>query len=334
MTRLEPMYEANELLADTFALRKRMQLDGYLFLRNIVPTEALRVLRDQVTAILADIGWIAHGAERIRARAVASPCREGEPRYFEAMDRIVKLEAFHCLAHEPALLNVMRQVLGDTAFPHPLAIARLVFPQSPELATPPHQDYPNNQGTPELTAAWVPLGDCSVADGSLAILEGSHRFGVLPLHFHLGPGNRRAVLRSEMASCRWVGADFKVGDIVLFPSLTVHRAMENLNPDCMRLSVDFRYQQEGEALTPGSLLPHFNRYTWEEIYQGWRSTRYQYYWLEKQYLEVPWNPALHDLPEGHLKEALKQELAFERLVKKRREAAGAGTDHSNPDAHS
>ncbi len=316
----EPMYEANKLLGNSSALRSRLATDGYLFLRDIVSVEHLQVLRDQITGILAELGWIEGGEERMKARAICRPRREGQPKFFHAHDRIIKLEALHSLAHESNLATVMRQALGDSAFPHPLSIVRLVFPDSPELATPPHQDFPNNQGTPNLTAAWIPLGDCSIDDGSLAILEGSHKYGVLPLKFHLGAGNRRAVLSEEIQTCRWVGADFKAGDIVLFPSLTVHKAMENYNTETMRLSVDFRYQLEGEALTEGCLKPHFERVSWEDIYQNWKSDKLKYYWRNKDYVEVPWNPALHELPEGHVDEAYEQTLAYNIALTRRQES--------------
>ena len=317
---LEPMYEANELLENTSALRARLATDGYLFFRNIVPVELLLELRDQVTEILADLGWIEGGPERMRAKAILRPLREGQPKFFHAHDRIVKLEAFHAMAHESNLINVMRKALGDTAFPHPLSIIRLIFPDSPELATPPHQDFPNNQGTPNLTAAWIPLGDCGIKDGSLAIMEGSHKYGVLPLKFHLGAGNRRAVLNEAVQACRWVGADFKAGDIVLFTSLAVHKAMENHNTETMRLSVDFRYQLEGEALTGGCLKPHFERVSWEEIYRDWKSEKLKYYWRDKDYVEVPWNPVLHELPEGHVDEAYEQQLAYNIALTRRKES--------------
>ena len=315
---LEEFYVANRHLGDVEELRLRIRADGYLFFREIVPADLLLELRDQITRILHDIGWIMGGKDRLLAKAIAPPCREGQPAYFEALDRIIKLEALHSLAHEANLMSVMRQVLGDTAFPHPLSIVRLVFPDTPELATPPHQDYPNNQGTENLTAAWIPLGDCSVSDGALAILEGSHKFGLFPRQFHLGPGNRGAILNDSAADCRWLSADFNAGDIVLFPALTVHRALENRNPERMRLSVDFRYQVEGEKLTPGCLEPHFGRVTWEQIYQDWNSRQYQYYWRDKHYVEVPWDASLQDLPEGHLSEALRQEIVFERAVRQRR----------------
>lgn len=313
----EPMYEANELLGDVPALRRRLASDGYLFFRSIVPVERLTELRDQITRILAGQGWIEGGDKRMLAIAKGRPRREGQPRFFRAHDQIVKLEALHSLAHEENLLGVMRKALGDTAFPHPLSIVRLIFPGSPELSTPPHQDYPNNQGTPKLTAAWMPLADTRIEDGSLAIMEGSHKYGVLPLKFHLGAGNRRAVLSEELAGLRWVGADFKLGDVVLFPSLTVHKAMENHNPQCMRLSVDFRYQLEGEALTEGCLKPHFQRVSWEEIYADWQSDALKYYWRDKDYVEVPWNPALHELPPDHFDEAYEQELAFNLVLTRR-----------------
>jgi ectoine hydroxylase-related dioxygenase (phytanoyl-CoA dioxygenase family) len=317
---LQSMYEANALLGDIDALRGQLHKDGYLFFRSIVPTGLLQDLRGQITDVLAELGWIAGGAARMQAKAICRPRREGEPRFFEAHDRIVKLEAFHSLAHETHLMDVMRQALGDSAFPHPLSIVRLIFPDSPELATPPHQDFPNNQGTSHLTAAWIPLGDCSIGDGSLAILEGSHKFGVLPLKFHLGAGNRRAVLSDEILACRWVGADFKAGDIVLFPSLTVHKAMENHNLEHMRLSVDFRYQLEGEELTAGCLKPHFERVSWDEIYRDWKSDQYKYYWRDKDYVEVPWNAALHELPEGHVDEAYELQLAYNIALSRRKES--------------
>lgn len=327
--KLGEFYVANRHLGDVDELRLRMLADGYLFFRQIVPGDLLLELRDQVTGILCDIGWIMGGKDRLLAKAISLPCREGQPAYFEALDRIIRLEALHSLAHEPNLMNVMRQVLGDSAFPHPLSIVRLVFPKTPELSTPPHQDYPNNQGTENLTAAWIPLDDCLVSDGALAILEGSHKFGLFPRQFHLGPGNRGAILSDAVADCRWLSADFKAGDILLFPALTVHRALENLNPERMRLSVDFRYQLEGEKLTAGCLEPHFARLSWEEIYRGWRSQQYQYYWRNKRFVEIPWDESLQTLPEEHLSEALRQEIVFERTVKQRqaqRGRAGSGDD--------
>jgi ectoine hydroxylase-related dioxygenase (phytanoyl-CoA dioxygenase family) len=309
---VEPMFEANDLLGHPVKLRARLEQDGYLLLRGIIDSDKLQKLRDQITETLADLGWILGGTDRDLAKSVVMPLREGEDGYFAALDRIIKLEALHSMAHDDGLMSVMHMALGETAFPHPLSIARLVFPNHPEITTPPHQDYPNNQGTTKLTASWIPLGDCRREDGALAVLEGSNRAGLLPLQFHLGPGNRGSILNEDVLKLRWVSTDYKVGDILLFPSLTVHSALHNKHPHSMRLSVDFRYQLEGETLTEGCLKPHFNRVSWEEIYQDWESDRYQFYWKNKDFKVIPWDSTLHKLPEDHLIPAVKEGWAFDK----------------------
>jgi ectoine hydroxylase-related dioxygenase (phytanoyl-CoA dioxygenase family) len=179
---------------------------------------------------------------------------------------------------------------SETAFPHPLKVARLIFPWHQEVSTPPHQDYPNNQGTPGLTATWIPLGNCSMDLGGLAILRGSHRFGVLPQAFHLGAGNRRAVVPPEvLEQCRWVTTDYSIGDVLVFGSMTLHASLHNATEVQMRLSADFRYQCEGADLTDLVLEPHFQRLTWDEIYADWSSATYQYYWRGLDCRVVPFD---------------------------------------------
>jgi hypothetical protein len=120
----------------------------------------------------------------------------------------------------------------------------------------------------------------------------------LLLKFHLGAGNRGAILPDELKELSWVSADFRLGDVLLFRSLTIHGALENKHSDCMRLSVDFRYQCEGEALTEGCLKPHFNRISWDKIYENWKSKDFQFYWEQKNFEIVPWDESLHEIPQG------------------------------------
>lgn len=309
--------ESSELLDDAEKLRQRMADEGYLFFRELLPTDVLLDLREKITSVLVSQGWIRGGSQQMDAIASSLPYREGDAGYLQALKEVVRLEALHALAHRPELIQLMSKVLGGSAFPHPLSITRLIFPHAPELSTPPHQDYPNNQGTSNLTATWIPLGDCPRETGSLAILEGSNRFGLLPLQFHLGPGNRAAVLDEQINQCRWVSSDFALGDVLLFPALTVHRALDNLSEDRLRLSVDFRYQVEGEELTPGCLKPHFECLEWEEIYRGWNNEDLKYYWREKQYKEVPWQEKMHEIAGDHFDEAVRQEIIFGKTVRKR-----------------
>lgn len=285
-----PMRASNDLLEDPPALQQRLDEDSYLLFRGVLDPERVRAVRRDVLGVTMALGWTEEGFPR-SSRCTITPLREEDDRFIEGYQQVQHLESFHGLAHDESLLAVMHAVLGPTAFPHPLKIARLAFPDHFEASTPPHQDYPNNQGTPELTAAWIPLGDVTPELGGLAILRGSHRWGLLPLAGHIGAGNRCSVIPPDMAeACHWVTTDLALGDVLLFPSLTVHAALHNVSEFDLRLSVDFRYQLEGQALTPGCLEPHFGLSSWEEIYRGWSSTDLQYYWRDLDYEVVPFAP--------------------------------------------
>lgn len=284
-----PMRPSDDLLDRPADLVQRLEQDGYLYLRGVLDPERIHRLRMAILAVLARHGWVAEADRPGQAYCTTTPVREGDEEFFAVYDDVQRIEELHTLAHDPALLEVMRAVVGPTAFPHPLKIARLSFPDHYEVSTPPHQDHPNNQGTQALTAAWIPLGPIPFELGGLAVLRGSHRWGPLPLQAHIGAGNRAAVLPMDLQEeCRWVTTEYSPGDVVVFGSTTVHASLHNASEFHMRLSVDYRFQPEGEALTPACLEPHFGRLTWDEVYEGWSSTEHQHYWRDLDYEVVPW----------------------------------------------
>ncbi len=307
---MKPLHDSTALLPDPAALRQQFDRDGYVYVRELVDPALLLKLRRQIVRICRECGWLKPGTEPMDAVSWTSPKVEGEEAYFEVYDRIQHLQDLHALAHEAPVLKLMRGLLGETAFPHPLSIARLVFPEARDWSTPPHQDYVNNQGTEDLYACWIPLSDCPRALGSLAILEGSQRLGLQPVEYALGAGHRQARLPPEAAALDWVAGDLKLGDVLAFHSLTIHRALPN-ETDRMRLSVDFRYQAEGETLTERCLHPHFERLAWEEIYRDWDREELKYYWRDKRYDVVPWNAALGALPDDHMAEAVRRQREFD-----------------------
>lgn len=314
-----PMRASNELLGDPEALRARMDEESYLYLKGVLDTDKVQSLRKDMLLTLAEHGWVQRHPFLTKGIAIREPCREGDPDFLEGYEAIQRLEAFHTLAHDHDLVSIMAQVLGPSAWPHPLKIARLGFPDHYEISTPPHQDYPNNQGTPNLTAAWIPVGDCPPELGGIAVLRGSHRRGLLPLDVHLGAGNRCAVVSDSMLEeLRWVTTDFSMGDVLLFPSMTVHAALHNSSEFFMRLSVDFRYQLEGEELTDIVLEPHFGRLSWDDVYAGWASDEYQHYWDDIDYRVVPFET--YDL---ETTEVLTEDAQAEDSYLKRRQARTA-----------
>jgi ectoine hydroxylase-related dioxygenase (phytanoyl-CoA dioxygenase family) len=308
---VKAFFDATPLLPDSNAIQQRMAQDGYLFLKSVADPEVLVALRDQITAICDRYGWMKSGVDHRECISDHTPVVEGDDEYLPIYTEVQRLEAFHALAHEPGIMSAMRAVLGETAFPHPLSICRLVFPNNFAWATPAHQDYPNNQGSEDLYASWIPLVACPQTSGSLAILSGSNRLGLLPLEYSLGAGHRRCVLDDRHQKLDWVSSGFELGDILIFHSLTIHKSLENQS-ESMRISVDYRYQREGENMSRACLRPHFSQDSWERIYSDWKRPELQYYWRDKNVVFQDWDADIHALPADHFKDALRLKGAYDK----------------------
>ena len=260
-------------------LRDRMQRDGYLFFRGLISAPQIRRTRAEILAACAAEGWLDTRADTDAGVAAPGIARtEPEPAYMSVYDRVLHGEAFNALSHDPALLSVLKVLFAEQPLPHARNIARIIFPQNTLHTTPAHQDYLHIQGTEETYTAWIPLGACPKELGSLIVMPGSHRAGVYSVHRAYGAGG--VGIDPEALPYAWAGSDFEEGDVVLFHSLTVHKALPNLSPDRLRLSVDFRYQPLSHPVAASSLKPHYDRQTWDQIYAGWSDDRLQYYWRD------------------------------------------------------
>jgi ectoine hydroxylase-related dioxygenase (phytanoyl-CoA dioxygenase family) len=273
---MEPFAESNEMLGDAAALRRRAQMDGYLFFRNLVDQHAVREVRREFVRIVHRHGWLDEGADPDDCITSQPPRIEGMAEFWPVFTDFQRLECFHALAHTPAILDMLESVLGEPVLVHPRNIGRIIFPTTPP--TPPHQDYVHIQGTPDVWTAWIPLGDVSREMSGLAVLPGTHREGVYPVRRMPGAGG--VGVDTDGLGATWVASDFRIGDALFFHSHTVHKGLPHTAGNRIRLSVDYRYQGVSKPITEGSLLPHFNRFSWDFVYQGWRSKRYQYYWTD------------------------------------------------------
>lgn len=301
-----PFQDSSQYIDKPDALRLQFSEQGYLYLKGLLPGDELLALREEIAAICAAEAWLRADTAPTDLRAYVKPVVEGEDGYFQVYDKIQQLESFHALAHQAPILSLMQQLLGKRCFPHPLAVARLMFPFNTPWSTPPHQDYPNNQGTEDLFACWMPLGDCPIEQGPLAICPGSHKRGLLPLKYALGAGHRQ-VYDPEQEDFDWVSGPMDVGDVLIFHSLTVHRSLPNQSSQ-LRLSADFRYQRDGDPLVQQSLEPHFQRTSWDDIYASWQTKKLQYYWRQHDYQLVEWDEAMH----GTVGESMAEQVATKR----------------------
>ncbi len=265
-------YDSEPDIQDTAILRRRIDEEGYLFFRGRIPKADVKAVYDDIWQLCIEQDWV-DGKGNI---LVVPPIVEGEERFWEVYDPLQKLESFHALAHHFKILEPLALVMSEPVFVHPRNIGRISFPKATHFATPPHQDFPLIQGAAETYTGWFPLMDCPQKLGGLTVLKGSHKRGLYKVHDAQGAGGMG--ISTEKLSYEWVASDYEVGDLLLFHSHTVHKALPNVTENRIRISVDYRYSAISQPVVADGLEPHFGRLGWDEIYEGWKNPDIQYYW--------------------------------------------------------
>jgi ectoine hydroxylase-related dioxygenase (phytanoyl-CoA dioxygenase family) len=284
---LQPLTDSASLLADTEALRQRMARDGYLFLSALVPKADIAAVYADIAAICRKHGWMDGDGNAIGEINV-----EGSEGWKPIYDDVQRLESFHGLAHHPQIVGAIEALVQEQVLVHPRNIARITYPNAEHFTTPAHQDFVHIQGTPVTYTVWLPLTDCPIGLGGLTLLAGSHKLGILPARAALGAGGLG--IDTSKLDYSWHAGDMAAGDILIFHSFTVHKALPNLSGNRFRISTDTRYQGVSQPIVEDGLLPHFNRLTWDEIYKGWSRQDLQYYWQRMPIQPVPRDPSVRE----------------------------------------
>lgn len=259
------------------ALRARLETDGYVLIRELLPQDAVRQVLGEITRVISTAGWLIADRDPLdRIANLAAACGDPDPAFKRTYQEVFNLAAFHSLPHHPALQCAMRMIVGDRILIHPKPIGRLIFPGCERLRVHPHQDYRFMGGDPECFTVWIPLHDCPIEVGPLQVMKGSHRAGFLShdeenLHVPELPA-------STTAEGEWVGGPICAGDVLLFHSLTVHAALPNFSKE-MRISLDCRFQDYARAVNPANLaFAGESGKSWEKTYSGWKKDELKFYW--------------------------------------------------------
>ena len=67
MSDVRPFFDATDIAADGDVVRSRLDRDGYLFVRGLLPPPVVEDLRRQFVTVLRDAGWIAAEAPAERS---------------------------------------------------------------------------------------------------------------------------------------------------------------------------------------------------------------------------------------------------------------------------
>ena len=127
---LQPFRVSNDALDDPVELRRRMDDEGYLFLRKFQDPDKLWELRIQVLERLrAASNWFVPGSDLTDGRVdPAKACTEPDREYQDVYHEAYKLPAFHQPAHTVEVVSLIGHLVRGPVFPHPHVIMRLWFP--------------------------------------------------------------------------------------------------------------------------------------------------------------------------------------------------------------
>ena len=221
------------------------QENGYLFFRGLIEPEVVLALRSKAVAFAENLGWLEEGSPAVDGIARRG-IRLGDydaPDWIDFQRHVLPLPEFIALGEHPAILQILKELFGEPVMTRRGDICRVMSPATPELTTVAHQDHFYVGGSERVWTAWIPLGDCPIELGGLAVLPGSHRRGLMA---HQGEGSGRQGVQVENET--WSTADYKAGDVLFFNCLTVHRACPNLTADRIRISADYRFQPASEPI--------------------------------------------------------------------------------------
>lgn len=289
--KLKELRVSNDAKDDPSELRRRMADEGYLFFKQLQDPDKLGDLRREMMSTIQQAGWLIEDTDPMDGIAdVSAQCTEGDNEYSVGYGPVYKLEAFHRSAHWPEVTDMVEKIVGKPIMPHPQKVARIWFPKYTEHTTPTHQDFVHFQGSFDNLTCWAPVGDCPIELGGLAVIPGSHKVGrVLEHHFSLGAGSLVVdETAHEDVTPVWHSTNYEIGDTLIFPALTIHKALPNYTEDKLRVSLDNRYQVVGDTIADHMLDPHGpSALQWEDIYQEWESDDLKYYWKEFDNPVVP-----------------------------------------------
>jgi hypothetical protein len=251
-------------------LRRRLEEDGYLLLRSLIPREAVDAARRRLAAQVHSAGWLVPGSPP-EALAVDAKTLEWDSAH--PPDELGGMDAQELL-HEPVVSRVLEapelstffaQLFGEPAVTFDFKWFRMVRPWRNQGV---HCDrIYMGRGSSSLHTVWIPWQDTPVSLGGLALIAGSHRLsgfarvrdtygsydtqrdGVIqdnPQQDGWLSNDPTELLRFDDAA-RWVTADYYPGDCVVFPMHTLHGSTLNQSAGTLRLSCDVRYQPASHA---------------------------------------------------------------------------------------
>ena len=276
---LGELRDASSALGDREALHRCMARDGYLYLPGFLDREEVMAARMSVLSRLSAKGLIDHShplEEGVLKPDIETSFSPDLARDNPELDAVV---------YSGRMIEFYELFLGGPVRHFDYTWFRAKSPNSAN-ATQPHCDIVfMGRGTRNLYTSWTPLGDIPLGMGGLMILEGSHLrkeilddYARTDVDAYCDEGEAAAIvararaedrqltaeehrgirwdsrghfadalgLRQQLGG-RWLTAEFRMGDLLVFSMFTMHASTDN-HTRRIRLSSDTRYQLASEPV--------------------------------------------------------------------------------------
>jgi len=161
-------------LHDTAALASRLEEDGYLLLRGLLPRDRVLAGGAHIAAAMAQEGWLAD-AEAARIAPGLAWDSPHPPGKIGASDtqQLLSADATARVLQAPELFALFERLFDEPAAPFDFKWLRAVRPRGFSGF---HSDgVYMGRGSARLTTVWIPWMDVGLTLGGLAVLSGSHR---------------------------------------------------------------------------------------------------------------------------------------------------------------
>jgi len=230
---------------DVAVLRQRLEDDGYLLLRGLLPRALVERARDRIFGLLAEHGRLDPAAPLSEGRV--RPGNTGST----ALKPLQEDPDLLAVLEGPELAGFFERFLGEAVITTRYKWLRA---QQPDGFTGAHFDNVYmGRGSKRLHTSWVPFCDIPIGMGGLAVLGGSHKldsfrklratYGQMDVDRDMVQGHfsNDPVEVVERYGGRWLTAAFEPGDIMVFGMFTMHMSQVN-RMDRFRATADVRWQ--------------------------------------------------------------------------------------------
>ena len=277
---LGPLRESSEAVNDREELWRRWEEDGYLFLPGYLDRQQVKAGRESILERVAAVDELNR-----RSTPINGIVRPG-PTVAYASDIMRDNRAVNRVLHEGPMVEFYEFFLGGPVRYFDFTWFRAKT-SAAGTATQPHCDMVYmSRGTKQLCTSWTPFGDIPVKMGGLMMLERSHKnrefvegYGQTDVDAYCETEDADVLVRQARQEDRdltgaerdrirwnssgsysvdaievrrefggrWLTADYRMGDLLVFCMHLLHASHDN-QTDELRISTDTRYQLASEPV--------------------------------------------------------------------------------------